>query len=257
MPTAIIVVPSAIAFIMSLPQIDQVRSRYFTSAWIIMFLAILVHFLRIQGFIPNTLGTLSLAIVLIVFESFVLASGLAAQTLAYKNQAQAHELAFLRAQIQPHFLFNTLNTGIQLAVVEEADKTRNYLERLTRLMRYSFRDLETPVALAEEIECLQSYLYLMSIRFPGVFTFRVSVESPADRAIMPKMIIQPLVENAIRHGFRDKTEGAALTVQADLQGEDVRILIEDNGAGITEDRVHEISKPPPRVGIRRTTITAV
>lgn len=150
------------------------------------------------------------------------------------------ELSALQARINPHFLFNTLNTGIQLAVVEEADKTRNYLERLTRLMRYSFRDLEAPVALSEEIECLQSYLYLMSIRFPGVFTFRVSVESPAERAIMPKMIIQPLVENAIRHGLRDKTEGAALTVQADLQGEDLRILIEDNGTGIADDRVQEI-----------------
>lgn len=150
------------------------------------------------------------------------------------------ELSALQARINPHFLFNTLNAGIQLAVVEEADRTRKYLERLTRLMRYSFRDIEAPVALSEEIECLQSYLYLMSIRFPGVFSFDVEVRPEAERASMPKLIIQPLAENAVRHGLKDKTEGARLAVRAALEEGDLTVTIEDNGPGISEERVREI-----------------
>jgi nitrogen fixation/metabolism regulation signal transduction histidine kinase len=150
------------------------------------------------------------------------------------------ELAALQARINPHFLFNTLNAGVQLAVVEEADRTRTFLERLTRLMRYSFRDLEAPVALHEEIDCLQAYLYLMSIRFPDVFQFSVSVETDAADAAMPKMIIQPIVENAVQHGLQDRTSGALLTVRAFRVDGDVRIVVEDNGHGIARERVDEI-----------------
>lgn len=151
------------------------------------------------------------------------------------------ELAVLQARINPHFLFNTLNAGIQLAVVEEADRTRRYLEQLTKLMRYSFRDLDVPVALAEEMESLQSYLYLMSIRFPGVFDFSMQVISPAEKSIIPKMTIQPLVENAIRHGLRDMTSGAVLAIQAYVdEGNRLWVTIEDNGAGIQPERIDEI-----------------
>ncbi len=150
------------------------------------------------------------------------------------------ELAALQARINPHFLFNTLNAGVQLAVVEDADRTRTFLERLTRLMRYSFRDLDAPVALREEIDCLQSYLYLMSIRFPDVFHFAVSMDEDAAEAVIPKMIIQPLAENAVRHGLHDRTAGALRAVRAFRAGGDVRIVVEYNGNGIAEERIAEI-----------------
>lgn len=151
------------------------------------------------------------------------------------------ELSALQARINPHFLFNTLNTGIQLAVVEDADRTRRYLEQLTKLMRYSFRDLDVPVALAEEMDSLRSYLYLMSIRFPDVFDFSMQIISPAEQAIIPKMTIQPLVENAIRHGLKDMTGGASLTIQAYIDETNrLWINIEDNGCGISQNRIAEI-----------------
>lgn len=150
------------------------------------------------------------------------------------------ELAALQSRINPHFLFNTLNTGVQLAVVEDAERTRTFLERLTRLMRYSFRDLETPVALKEEADCLSAYFYLMSIRFPELYDFKVVVEPEAANAAMPKMIVQPLAENAIRHGLRDRTDGARVSVRAGRAGDEVFIEIEDNGSGIPEDRIRDI-----------------
>ncbi|AEJ19998.1 sensor histidine kinase [Gracilinema caldarium] len=151
------------------------------------------------------------------------------------------ELSALQARINPHFLFNTLNTGIQLAVVEDADRTRRYLEQLTKLMRYSFRDLDIPVALAEEMDSMRSYLYLMSIRFPDVFDFSMQIISPAEHAIIPKMTIQPLVENAIRHGLKDMTSSASLTIQAYVdEYQRLYINIEDNGNGISPNRITEI-----------------
>jgi sensor histidine kinase YesM len=150
------------------------------------------------------------------------------------------ELEALQARINPHFLFNTLNTGFQLAVVEEAEKTGKFLERLASLMRYSFRESNSTATLSEEIDCLQSYLYLMTIRFPGVFHIDVSMEEPTKNALIPKMTIQPLAENAISHGLQAKTEGARLSVRGRLDRDRVVIMVEDNGAGITESRIREI-----------------
>jgi len=150
------------------------------------------------------------------------------------------ELAALQARVNPHFLFNTLNTGVQLAVVEEAERTRVFLERLTRLMRYSFRDLDIPVAVKEEAESVSVYFYLMSIRFPDTYDFSLSVSPEVELAVMPKMILQPLVENAVRHGFRNKSSGARVSIRAAREGEDLRIEVENNGESISEERAAQI-----------------
>jgi sensor histidine kinase YesM len=151
------------------------------------------------------------------------------------------ELEVLQARINPHFLFNTLNTGFQLAVVEEAEKTGKFLEQLAALMRYSFRDSDNSITtLSEEINYLQSYLYLMTIRFPGVFDIDVTMGDFAANALIPKMTIQPLAENAINHGLYQKTAGARLTVQGRIREDEVIITVEDNGSGITGERIEEI-----------------
>jgi sensor histidine kinase YesM len=151
------------------------------------------------------------------------------------------ELEVLQARINPHFLFNTLNTGLQLAVVEEAEKTVKFLEQLAALMRYSFRESDNSIAtLSEEITYLQSYLYLMTIRFPGVFDIDVSVGDFAETALIPKMTIQPLAENAINHGLYQKTAGARLAVCGRIRENKVIITVEDNGTGITGERIREI-----------------
>lgn len=242
--TAIIVVPSTIVFILSLPQIEKVRSRYFTSAWIIMFLAIVVHFLRIQGFIPNTLGTLSLAIVLIVLESFVLASGLAAQTVAYKNQAQANELAFLRAQIQPHFLFNTLNVLAALAPID-GKKTRGLILDFASYLRasFDFQALSQDVTLENELEAIEAYARISQARFENRIQFDFEIEDVGPLRI-PNLILQPLVENAIRHGLRQKPEGGRIAIRVQRAKNKVRIEVEDNGAGLNEEALERIRKVP-------------
>jgi len=107
-------------------------------------------------------------------------------------------------------------------------------------MRYSFRDLDAPVALRDELACLRDYAYLMTIRFPESIDFDISAEPGAEAAALPKMIIQPLVENSIRHGFADKPLGGAVRVRASLDGGDLVVEVEDNGSGIPDSRAAEI-----------------
>ncbi len=145
------------------------------------------------------------------------------------------ELRSLQARINPHFLFNALNAGIQLSVVEDAERTRVFLENLSALMRYSFRNFDTPVTLGEELACLDSFLNVMAIRFPDLFERDIRVDESALSLAMPKMIIQPLVENSFRHGFRDMATGAVISVRARVDDDVVILEIEDNGAGMEEE----------------------
>jgi len=242
--TAIIVVPLTIAFLLSLPLSDKVRARYFSSAWLIMFIAIVVHFLRIEGIIPNTLGTLTLAIVLVVIESFVLASGLAAQTVAYKNQAQAHELAFLKAQIKPHFLFNTLNVLAALAPLD-GRKTRGLILDFASYLRnsFDFQSLEQDVLLENELEAVAAYARISQARFDDRILFDFDIEDVGPLRI-PNLILQPLVENALRHGLRHKPDKGRIAIRVRRIKDKVRIEVEDNGIGLTADVLERIQKGP-------------
>ena len=151
------------------------------------------------------------------------------------------ELDALQAKINPHFLFNTLNTGLQLAVVEGAEKTRIFLEQLASLMRYSFRESDNSITtFREEVTYLKSYLYLMTIRFPDLFDIDVSVTGGTENAMVPKMIIQPLAENAIRHGLQQKTRDARLRLQGKISDDNLVIIMEDNGTGMSRERIREI-----------------
>jgi sensor histidine kinase YesM len=151
------------------------------------------------------------------------------------------ELDALQAKINPHFLFNTLNTGLQLAVVEEADKTRLFLEQLASLMRYSFRESDNSMAtFEEEVAYLRSYLYLMTMRFPDLFDIDISTSGGTENALVPKMTIQPLAENAIRYGLRQKTADARLSLRGEIRGDNLVIVMEDNGTGISRGRIDEI-----------------
>ncbi len=163
------------------------------------------------------------------------------KNLEMSGLLQKSELEALQARINPHFLFNSLNTGLQLAVVEEAEKTRQFLEQLAQLMRYSFRETEQSVtALSEELEYIRSYMYLMTIRFPGVFSIDISMDFDTKKVLFPKMIIQPLVENAIAHGLYQKTENACLKIYGFIEESTIILCVEDNGTGITEKRKAEI-----------------
>ena len=154
------------------------------------------------------------------------------------------ELYTLQAQMNPHFLFNTINTGVQLAIVEEADRTAEFMENLARLFRYNIREKQFFVPLRHEIEGLQSYYNILRIRFPKTLKLRLDVDDELlDRFDCPAMVIQPLVENSVLHAFKKK--GGEGTVSVSVRYEDPVLIISvrDDGVGIPDDTVKMLLTP--------------
>ena len=155
------------------------------------------------------------------------------------------EFVALQSQIQPHFLFNTINAGIQIAYREGADETVEFLENMSGLFRYNLKNMQEPVTLAAEAEQIERYLYLLEKRLAGSMLFEIHNDVPKEiqrRIKMPLMILQPLVENSYVHGIRGKTEGGRIDVTVcECRGR-YAVKIEDNGAGMSARDVERLIK---------------
>jgi two-component system, sensor histidine kinase YesM len=154
------------------------------------------------------------------------------------------ELYTMQAQMNPHFLFNTLNTGVQLAIVEEADRTAEYMEHLAALFRYNIHEKKFFVPLGYEIEGLKSYYAILKIRFPKTLRLVLDIdETLLDRYACPAMILQPLVENSVLHAFKQVDRVGTITVRVYLEAPVLVISVSDDGVGIPQDLVRNLLTP--------------
>jgi two-component sensor histidine kinase len=154
---------------------------------------------------------------------------------ATQLQAQLAEarLEALRSQLDPHFLFNTLN-AVSSLVERDPRGVRRMITRLSELLRFSMEDAREPeITLRRELDLLDRYLDIMQVRFPGLNVLRLLDDSALD-VMVPSMILQPLVENAIRHGVEKMTEAGRLEIEALLEGETLVMRVTDNGPGGAE-----------------------
>lgn len=159
------------------------------------------------------------------------------------------QLQMLRAQLQPHFLFNTLNTVAALMHedVEAADAMLAALSDLLRLALHGDGGHEIP--LRQEVEFLRRYLDIMHIRFRGLLTAAVEIDPAALDALVPTLVLQPLVENAVRHGVAKRLDGGQVTVRAERLDGVLLLRVADNGPGVPagwEESAHS------GVGLRNT-----
>jgi two-component system LytT family sensor kinase len=142
------------------------------------------------------------------------------------------ELRALRSQINPHFLFNCLNTIASL-IPSEPDKAEKMTVRLSSIFRYVLAHSHRPfTCLGEEMDFLRTLLEIEQIRFGDRLTVAFDVESATEMVSIPSLILQPLVENAIKHGIAPKIGKSLLTITAKCVGETVRIDVEDDGIGL-------------------------
>ncbi len=141
------------------------------------------------------------------------------------------QLKTLQNQVKPHFLFNTLNTGAQLAMIEGADKTCYFLEQVADFLRYNIQHPENEVTIAQELAMLDSYIYIMKVRFGERYSFIKDVDESVIDVKMPDMILQPLVENCIKHGLADVIENGRIKITVKGDKEYIEISITDNGCG--------------------------
>jgi two-component system LytT family sensor kinase len=153
-----------------------------------------------------------------------------------RRRAAQAELRFLRAQISPHFLFNAI-TAIESFVRTDPERARTLLVQFADFTRYSFRSHDQFVTVAEELELVDTYLELERARFGDrlAVTLRVAPEVLSVR--VPALVLQTLVENAVRHGLEPKATTGHLAITATDEGSDALICVEDDGVGADPARV--------------------
>ncbi|HEY2160892.1 MAG TPA: histidine kinase [Solirubrobacteraceae bacterium] len=154
-----------------------------------------------------------------------------------RRLAQA-ELRALRAQISPHFIYNAL-AAVAGEIHTRPEEARELLTDFAEFTRYLFRDGRSYVTLGEEIEHVERYLRLEQARF-GDLRVLVDVPDEARGAVVPSMSIQPLVENAVRHGVERRAGSGRVQITARVNGGDVELEVSDDGAGIPPERVSAV-----------------
>lgn len=161
--------------------------------------------------------------------------------IAAENQKHA-EIAALEAQINPHFLYNTLDSINWRAISHGEEEISDMLGALGSLMRYSVSNIDRMVVLAAEIEWLKKYVFLQRDRFNNSFDCGYDITEEASEFPIYKMLLQPIIENTILHAFEDVRENGWIEVRAYVkdEGEELRIHIKDNGCGMPEEKVREI-----------------
>jgi sensor histidine kinase YesM len=150
------------------------------------------------------------------------------------------ELLALQTQINPHFLFNTLSAGMQLALVEDADRTADFLDKLAAFIRYALKPPSRSVRVSDEIECVERYIWLLRLRFGDRYRFELSVDEASLSVETPALLLQPLVENAVAHGLRDREEGGEVRISARLEGAFALLSVEDTGDGMSEEEISRV-----------------
>ncbi|MBW7474755.1 sensor histidine kinase [Paenibacillus oenotherae] len=144
------------------------------------------------------------------------------------------ELQALQSQINPHFLFNTLNVLSKLALLEGAEKTSDLIVSMSGLLRYNLRQLDQPVTVGDELAHIKEYITIQQARFRERVRFESEVDAAALQALIPCLTLQPVVENCYMHGIADMEQGAVIRLEVALIPGYVRIMVADNGAGMSE-----------------------
>jgi sensor histidine kinase YesM len=160
------------------------------------------------------------------------------QLLRLESQASSAQLAMLRYQLNPHFLFNTLNSISTLVLLKQTERANIMLSRLSSFLRYTLANEPTAhVTLEQEIETLKLYLEIEKMRFEERLRATFELDPAAARAMLPSLLLQPLVENAIKYAVTPQEEGADIAVAARLAGDRVQITVSDTGPGLNDTAI--------------------
>lgn len=171
------------------------------------------------------------------------------QTTQLEARLAQTRLQVLKFQLQPHFLFNTLNTISEL-VYKDPESADRMITNLSDLLRLSLEKLEVQeVSLQQELDFLQKYVEIEQMRFHDRLKIEMNVAPETLDAVVPNMILQPLVENSIKHGIAPLSQGGTVKVSAERRNGSLHLEVSDNGIGLKD---LEISALPQGVGLKNT-----
>ncbi len=171
------------------------------------------------------------------------------QTSQLEARLATSRLQVLKMQLQPHFLFNTLNAISEL-IYKDAEAAERMLGDLSDLLRMSFEKLEVQeISLKQELEFLKKYLEIEQMRFQDRLRVEMKIAPETLDAKVPNMILQPLVENAIKHGLAPRIEGGKIEINAVRNNGSLNLSVNDDGIGVSSDKLENLSEG---VGISNT-----
>ncbi|MGE5614505.1 MAG: sensor histidine kinase, partial [Bacillota bacterium] len=157
-----------------------------------------------------------------------------------EKQRRHTELALLQAQINPHFLYNTLDTIIWLIESGEIEEAVTMVSSLSNFFRFSLSRGKNVITLAEEEQHIRSYLEIQQMRYRDLMEYEIDIPDQLKNFILPKLTLQPLVENALYHGIKNKRRKGFIRVTGRRQNERIILEVADDGVGMTDERLGEI-----------------
>ena len=160
--------------------------------------------------------------------------------LSMEAHLKEAQLKYLQAQINPHFLFNSLNAGAQLAVMEDAEQTGVFMEKMADFFRYNVKKMEGDATLLEEIEAVDNYIFILNVRYAGDITYEKQINADIDNIRVPSMILQPIVENAVSHGIHDNMAEGKIQLFVGKEEDQLRISVMDNGIGMSHEEIEAV-----------------
>ena len=159
----------------------------------------------------------------------------------YENNIKKMELDFLQQQIKPHFLYNTLNTMQGLVKGNDIDKTIALISLLSKFYHLSLHNSDSSVELATELMHITYYVKIENFKFDNAIKLDIDIPEDVMKCKVPKLILQPLIENAVHHGIREKSSGCGtISVTCGREGHDIYLYITDDGVGISPQKISEI-----------------
>lgn len=150
------------------------------------------------------------------------------------------ELELLQSQINPHFLYNTLDTIVWLAETGNQKQVVDMVESLSDFFRISLNNGKELITIEEELSHVNSYLEIQQIRYRDIMTYEIQADDSLNSYLIPKISLQPIVENALYHGIKNKRGQGMIRICSTKSGEDMKIEIEDNGIGMTEQKLKAV-----------------
>ena len=178
------------------------------------------------------------------------------ERLELEQNLDRTRLEMLKSQVNPHFLFNTLNMISCMAKLEDAEDTDRMILSLSGIFRYNLRTKDQEVLLQQELEALDDYIYIQQTRFDGRIAYKKQIEVDPMQVRIPSFTLQPIVENAFIHGLSRREEGGRIFLRIWQEGAMLHISVADNGAGMDDvqlaalrERMHESEHTGRGIGL--------
>lgn len=191
-------------------------------------------------------------------EQMVHRMGQLIQEATEKQSRLRHaELALLQAQINPHFLYNTMDTIIWLIEAEKTEEAVEMVSNLSGFFRHSLSKGADVIPLSQEICHVHSYLQIQQVRYKDILSYRIDMDPRIGGQRIPKLTLQPLVENALYHGIKLKRARGTIVITGKVEGTDIILQVQDDGVGISPERLEQLRlsmKSGERVGFGLSTV---